>query len=188
MDRHDKLMKILGGWVRLVIADIACFMILMVYIFVYGKGVIVSFLVGLCTTGVVCGLLADYILKFSSKVKDNVKYKGKPDCRHFGFVMGSVLMLPGLAVSIVALLAYLEAIPRKWCAIFHLFNSYFTPIVDIPIHGNIGNPDNYNIWAIVLMYFMQLAIFFTCAVVYRVGYENIDVAEKVMYKGRDNGV
>ena len=188
MDRQDKLMKILGGMVRLLIADLAGAMILMVYMFVYGKGVIVSFLVGLCTTGVVCGLVADYVLKFSSKVRDNVKYKKKPDSRNFGVVMGLFLMIPGLAASTVALVAYLDIIPRNWCALFHLFNTYFVPIVDIPIHGHIGNPFKYNIWAIVLMYFMQIFIFLTCAVTYRLGYENIDVAEKVMYKGRDNGV
>ena len=188
MDRHDKLMKILGGYARLLIADLACAMILMVYIFIYGKGVIISFLVGLCTTGVVCGILADYILKFSSKVKDNVKYKNKPDCKNFGVPLGIMLMLPGLLISTVSLIAHLEIIPKKWCVIFHLFNTYFVPMVDIPIHGHIGNPLEYNIWAIVIMYFMQIFIFLTCVIVYRVGYENIDVAEKVMYKGRDNGI
>lgn len=188
MDRRDKLMKILGGFGRLIIADIACAMILMVYMFIYGKGVIVSFLVGLCTTGVVCGLLADYVLKFSSKVKDNVKYKNKPDSKNFGVLMGLVLMIPGLVVSTVSLLAYLEVIPRNICAIYYLFNTYFVPMVDIPIHGHIANPQEYNVWAIVIMYFMQLFIPLTTAVTYRVGYENIDVAEKVMYKGRDNGV
>lgn len=188
MDRHDKLMKIIGGFVRLFVADLACAMILMVYMFVYGKGVIVSFLVGLCTTGVVCGLLADYVLKFSEKVKDEVKYKKKPDTKNFGIIMGFILMIPGILVSTVSLLAFIEVIPRNWCAIYYLFNTYFVPMVDIPIHGHIGNPADYNVWAIVIMYFMQLFIPLTTAVTYKIGYENLDVAEKVMYKGRDNGV
>ena len=155
MDRKDKLMKILGGLARLLIADICCAMILMPYMFIYGKGIVVSFLTGLCTTGVVCGLLADYCLKFSSKVKDNVKYKGKPDSPNFG-------------------------------PLFFLFNTYFVPIVDIPIHGSIGNPEAYNVWAVVLMFFMQISIPITTAVTYRIGYYNVDVTEKIMYKGRDD--
>lgn len=186
MDRHDKLMKILGGFVRLIIADIACMMILMVYMFVYGKGVIVSLLTGLCTTGVVCGLLADYCLKFSSKVKDEVKYHNKPDSKNFGLPMGLVLMIPGLLMSLFALLSYLEIFPRNYIPAYFLFNSYFVPIVDIPIHGHIANPAKYNIWAIVLMFVMQIFIPIATTVSYRVGYENIDVAEKVMYKGRDS--
>lgn len=181
-------MKILGGFVRLFIADLACAMILMVYMFVYGKGVMVSFLTGLCTTGVVCGLLADYVLKFSEKVPDNVKYNRKPDAKNFGVPMGLILMIPGLLIATVSLLAYLEIIPRNYCAIYFLFNTFFVPIVDIPIHGHIGNPASYNVWAIVIMYFMQLFIPLTTAITYKVGYNNIDVAEKVMYKGRDNGV
>lgn len=188
MDRHDKIMKILGGFARLFIADIACVMILMVYMFIYGKGVIVSLLVGICTVAVMCGLLADYCLKFSSKVKDNVKYHNKPDSRNFGVVMGLVLMIPGILAAGFSLLAYLEVIPRNYCALFYLFYTYFVPIIDIPIHGHIGNPLEYNGWAIALMFVLQLTIPLTTAFSYKVGYENIDVAEKVMYKGRDNGV
>lgn len=185
MDRHDKIMKILGGLVRLLIADLCCAMILMAYMFVYGKGVIVSFLTGFCTTGVVCGLLADYCLKFSTKVKDNVKYHGKPDTKNFGLVMGLFLMIPGLIMATVSLLAYVEVIPRNLCPLFFLFNTYFVPVVDIPIHGHIGNPADYNVWAVVLMYVMQLSIPLTTAFTYKVGYNNIDVTEKIMYKGRD---
>lgn len=188
MDRHDKLMKLLGGFVRLFIANLACFMILMVYMFIYGKGVIISLLVGLCTCGVVGGLLADYVLKFSSKVRDNVKFHNKPDSKNFGIFMGLVLMIPGLLTACVSLLAYLEVIPRNICAIYFLFNSYFVPIVDLPIHGHIGNPEQYNFWAIILMFAVQGVIFLSTAVSYRVGYDNIDVTEKVLYKGRDNGV
>lgn len=186
MDRKDKLMKILGGLARLLIADICCAMILMPYMFIYGKGIVVSFLTGLCTTGVVCGLLADYCLKFSSKVKDNVKYKGKPDSPNFGLLMGLLLMIPGLVMAGVSLLAYLRVIPRKLCPLFFLFNTYFVPIVDIPIHGSIGNPEAYNVWAVVLMFFMQISIPITTAVTYRIGYYNVDVTEKIMYKGRDD--
>ena len=185
MNRHDKLMKITGGFVRLLIADLCCAMILMPYMFIYGKGVVVSFLTGLCTTGVVCGLLADYIIKFSGKVRDEVKYHNKPDTKNFGLFMGLVLMIPGIITATVSLMAYLEIIPRNICPIFFLFNTYFVPIVDIPIHGHIGNPQMYNIWAIVLMYVMQISILFTCMICYKVGYNNLDVSEKIMYKGRD---
>ncbi|NLZ46647.1 MAG: hypothetical protein GX896_08155 [Clostridiales bacterium] len=185
MNRNEKLKKIGGGFIRLIIANIACFMILLVYMFIYGKGVIVSFLTGLCTAGVVCGLLADYCLKFSEKVKSDVKYRGKDPDANFGLTMGLVLMIPGLITATVALLAYLNVIPRNYCAIYYIFNTYFVPLVDIPIHGFIGNPYKYNVWAIVIMYLVQLLIPFTTFITYKIGYNGVDVGEKIMYKGKD---
>ena len=185
MDRREKLKKIGGGFLRLLMADIFCLLILMAYMFVYGKGVIVSFLVGFCTTGVVCGLLADYCLKFSEKVRSDIRFHDKPEDLNFGLEMGLVLMIPGLITATISLFAFLNVIPRNFCPIYFIFNTYFVPVVDIPIHGFIGNPYKYNVWAIVIMYVMQLFIPLTTAVTYRIGYKGLAVTDKIMYKGSD---
>ena len=135
------------------------------------------------------GVMSNIIFGFSSaacmlclrgKIKGNVTLHNEKPMPLFGMLLGALSTLPYYVSYVVLLLAKFRVI-GSFTGPFKLINAYFLPVIDSFAKGSTASADIY--WpSMILFALLPLTMIAVCHFCYKISYENIDIAKKVLYK------
>lgn len=143
-------------------------------------GVMSNIIFGFSSAACMLCLLADMCLKLGGKIKGNVTLHNEKPMPLFGLLLGVLSTLPYYVSYVVLLLAKFRVI-GSFTGPFKLINAYFLPVIDSFAKGSTASADIY--WpSMILFALLPLTMIAVCHFCYKISYENIDIAKKVLYK------
>lgn len=135
---------------------------------------------GFCALACMLCLFADQCLKLGGKVKGNVTLHGDTPMPKLGLLLGALTTIP-YYVSFVVLLMAKFGVIGNFTGPFKLINACFLPIIDSFAKSATPTSEIYWQW-FILIALLPLTMIATCHICYKISYDNIDVAKKVLYK------
>ncbi len=143
-------------------------------------GILANVVFGFCTLGCTLCLFADYCLKLGGKMKGNVTlHKEKPE-PYFGAVLGIIASVP-FYISYIVLVLSKAGVIGSFTGYFKLINSQFFPIIDLFAKSSTATAD-ISAGTMIFIALLPAAFIVTCHISYKITYNNIDVAQKLLYK------
>ncbi len=148
-----------------------------------GMGAFANVIFSFCTISCMLCLYADLCLKLGGEMGGNVRLHKEKDCPKHGMLLGILSTIPYYVTYIILVLSKAGVI-GNFFGWFKLINSPYLPLLDL-----FGKADT-KAAAIPIDYLIIFAIFpiiniVVCHLCYKISYERIDVAKKVLYKNKD---
>lgn len=148
-----------------------------------GMGVFANIIFGFCTLGCMLCLYADYCLKLGGKMGGNVRLHEEKPCPKHGIALGIVSIIPYYVTYIFLIFSKLGAV-GNFFGWFRLINAPYLPILDLFAGGDVkasAIPADY----LVVFAILPVLSIVVCHICFKISYERIDVAQKVLYKKQD---
>lgn len=132
-------------------------------------------------TGVMCVVcvMADYCLKQGNIAQNKVKLHGDKVSKNFGGKIGLAAMLPSLISLALLVLSKIGAI-GNFLPAFKIINAPYFPLFDFVAHTADIKAMAYG--AFIMAAFFPAIYWLSSFIAFRIGYSQVDVKEKVMYK------
>lgn len=128
-------------------------------------------------------LIYNNLWKYGNIDRTGVKYKNQKEQKYKGFIVGLIANAPALLLFAVLILfknAFAKNFPVK---LFGLVNTYlfdfFNMISNNTVFGNIA------FWQVAVILLMLLIVPLSCGISYYLGYKDIILSEKFVYKKKD---
>ena len=184
----------------LIVCELAGFVITMFFPWSYQSlGMVMCFVFGICSLGAALCIYADFCLKAGGKMNTrSMRDLGqKPNDKHFGAIIGAV---PAGINYIYVILLYLSKFGVIKADLFPLYKTltfYFMPLTYIfaPNHleynaegvsMSVNVPaSELSVWLLLLVTLLPLLFILTCWAAYYVGFEHVDLKEKILYGGQN---
>lgn len=110
-----------------------------------------------------------------------VRFKHKNEDKLKGFKIGAVAAIPNYLFLIFLVIAKLGAVPSFPMVLYKFLNSAFYSIIQI-IVGSAVTVAELAVWRLMLLFILPLVIPIAAGVAYILGYKNISIGEKMVYK------
>ena len=110
-----------------------------------------------------------------------VRFKHKKEDKHKGFKIGAVAVIPNYLFLIFLVIAKLGAVPSFPMALYKFLNSAFYSFIQI-IAGSAVTVADLEVRSLILLFILPLIIPVTAGAAYILGYKNISIGEKMVYK------
>lgn len=146
-------------------------------------GILANIVFGICTAGCAVCLLADQGLKLGGKIKGNVTLHKEKPRPYFGLVLGIIAAAPYYISYVFLILSKLSVIP-SFTGFFKLINACFFPVLDAFAKSSTPAAD-IPVDYLLIMAALPLMLVAACHISYKISYNNIDVASRVLYKNKD---
>lgn len=143
-------------------------------------GVLATVVFGICSPGCLICIFADYCLKLGGKMKGNVNLHGEKPQPKFGMLLGVLASIPYFVTYCLLVLAKLGAIGNM-TGVFKLINAPFMPLIDIFAPAATPSQE-ITLAGMIAIGLLPLTLIAGCSIAYKVSYDDIDVAKKVLYK------
>ncbi len=128
-------------------------------------------------------LIYNNLWKYGNIDRTGVKYKNQKEQKYKGFIVGLIANTPALLLFAVLILfknAFAKNFPVK---LFGLLNTYLFDFLNLisanTVFGNIA------FWQVAVILLMLLIVPLSCEIAYYLGYKDIILSEKFVYKKKD---
>lgn len=143
-------------------------------------GALANVVFGISAPGCLICIFADHCLKLGGKMKGNVTLHGEEPQPRFGLLLGILASIPYFITYCLLIASKLGAI-ENMTGIFKLINAPFLPLIDIFAPGATPSPEIP--WGgLIVIGLLPITLIAACHIAYKVSYDDIDVAKKVLYK------
>ena len=139
---------------------------------------IISQIFTFCIT---CGLIYPELWNRGTKDGNLVKFKHKDEDKFKGFKIGAVSTVPNYLFLLLLAIARLGLFPKFPMALYKLLNSSVYSFIEV-IVGSAVAVSELSAWRLVLLFILPLIIPIIAGVSYILGYKNISLSEKIIYK------
>ncbi len=147
-----------------------------------GMGVFANIIFGFCTLGCMLCLYADYCLKLGGKMGGNVRLHEEKPCPRHGIILGVISVIPYYVTYVFLILSKLGVVVTdNFFGYFRLINAPYLPILDLFVGGDktaAAIPADY----LIIFGILPVLSIVVCHICFKISYERIDVAQKVLYK------
>ncbi|MBQ4095744.1 MAG: hypothetical protein IJC65_04870 [Oscillospiraceae bacterium] len=155
------------------------------YVFMYRVlGVFGNIAFGFCAMGCMLCLYADYCLKLGGKMSGNVRLHGEKERPKFGLFLGVLSTIPYYITYVVLWCSKLGVI-GNFLGWFKLINSPYLPIIELFASTKTVAAE-VSVQKMIVIGLLPLVSVAVCHMCYKISYERIDVAQKVLYKKRED--
>lgn len=110
-----------------------------------------------------------------------VHFKHKSENKLKGFQIGLVAIIPALIFIIFLFVAKFTSLNQFPMVLYKFLNSSFYSFIELIINGTVAVGD-LAIWRLVILILLQLLIPLICGASYLLGYKNISISERLIYK------
>lgn len=148
-----------------------------------GLGAFANVIFSFCTICCMLCLYADLCLKLGGEMGGNVRLHKEKDCLRHGMLLGVLSTIPYYITYVILILSKAGAIGNFY-GWFRLINSQYFPLLDLFAKGDTlatAIPVDY----LVIFALFPLINIVVCHMCFKVSYERIDIAKKVLYKNKD---
>ena len=128
-----------------------------------------------------CGLIYPELWNRGTKDGNLVKFKHKDEDKFKGFKIGAVSTVPNYLFLLLLAIARLGLFPKFPMALYKLLNSSVYSFIEV-IVGSAVAVSELSAWRLVLLFILPLIIPIIAGVSYILGYKNISLSEKIIYK------
>ncbi len=132
-------------------------------------------------TGLMCVvcIMADFGMKQGEAAGTRARLHGDDIKKSFGLMLGLCAGAPSFLTAVILLLSRAGAI-GNFMGGFKVLNASLYPLLDIVAHSAEVSKMP---WAVFIMIAVYVALYpVSCAVGFRLGYDRVDIKDKVMYK------
>ncbi len=162
-------------------------------------GAAMCFVFGFCSVGAAVCLYADLCYKAGGKMSSrHLKEPAGPNEKHFGAAIGAVPTAINYIYVIILYLSKFGVIKYDFFPVYKTLTFYFMPLTYLfaPSHleyNDAGSSYTVNVaaqdlsaGAMILVTVLPLIFIITCWAAYYIGYEHIDLKEKILYGGKSS--
>ena len=114
-----------------------------------------------------------------------VRFKHKNEDKFKGLKIGAVAAVPNYLLLIFLVIAKLGAFPNFPMALYKFLNSSVYSFIEI-ILGRAITVSELAVWRLALLFILPLLIPVIAGISYILGYKNISVGEKLIYKNKQS--
>lgn len=133
-----------------------------------------------------CGFIYPEIWHNGTTDSNLVKFKHKNEDKFKGFKIGAVAAVPNYLFLVFLVIANLGVFPSFPVALYKFLNSSVYSFIDV-IVGSAVAVSEIAVWRLALLFLLPLIIPAVSGVSYLLGYKNISVGEKFVYKKNKAG-
>lgn len=128
-----------------------------------------------------CGLIYPAIWHNGTTDSNLVKFKHKKEDKLKGFKFGAVAAVPNYLFLLFLVIAKLGLFPNFPMALYKLLNSSVYSFIQVII-GSAVAVSQLSAWRLALLFILPLLIPVVSGISYILGYKNISIGEKLIYK------
>lgn len=132
-----------------------------------------------------CGIIYPRIWQNGTNDSNLVRFKHKNEDKFKGFKIGAVAAVPNYLLLIFLVIAKLGAFPNFPMALYKFLNSSVYSFIEI-ISGRAITVSELAVWRLALLFILPLLIPVIAGISYILGYKNISVGEKLIYKNKQS--
>ncbi|MBQ9860425.1 MAG: hypothetical protein IJO76_07115 [Clostridia bacterium] len=136
---------------------------------------------------VVCAFPYTLLWALGDKDSVGVRYRGKKECLHRGFLIGLLGNVPYIVVYLILLASRFGLVPGGYLALFRLINLPFLPYINGIVPAAIASATDLSIWHLLGVLPVILVIPALCGIAYILGYKQISLQERATYAGVNKG-
>lgn len=165
------------------LAEFCSLMVCVCLMFTQAMGVLANIIFGTCAFLVYVLLFVDFSLKKGTHLRKTINSVRQPELleknKNFGIIIGLVGTIPCYITGIVNLLSRLGVI-GNFQPFYKLLNLYFMPFFDLVAHS--ADIMDMSYLGFIFIFGMPLFIPLASQLAYKVGYNNIDLVDNIVYK------
>ncbi len=155
------------------------------FVFMYkALGAFASIIFGVSSLGCMLCIFADYFLKLGGKIGGNVRLHNEKERPKLGLTLGTLTAIPYYITYVVLWCSKLGVV-GNFLGWFKLINSPYFPILEL-FASTKTTASDIPMTRMIFIGLLPLLLVATCHFCYKVSYERIDVAQKVLYKKNDD--
>lgn len=128
-----------------------------------------------------CGFIYPELWQRGTKDSNLVKFKHKNEDKLKGFKIGAVATVPNYLFLVFLVIAKLGVLPSFPVALYKCLNSSVYSFIQV-ITGSAVAVSDLTAWRLALLFILPLLIPAVSGISYILGYKNISVGEKLVYK------
>lgn len=132
-----------------------------------------------------CGFIYPRIWQNGTNDSNLVRFKHKNEDKFKGLKIGAVAAVPNYLLLIFLVIAKLGAFPNFPMALYKFLNSSVYSFIEI-ILGRAITVSELAVWRLALLFILPLLIPVIAGISYILGYKNISVGEKLIYKNKQS--
>ena len=161
-------------------------------------GVLMCVVFGFCSLGAAVCIYADFCHKAGGRANTRSNRDAiKPNDKHFGAIIGAVPTAINYFYVVVLYLSKFGVVKTDFFPAYKTLTFYFMPLTYIFAPNTIGYDEagrsisinvpasELSVGAMILITLLPLVFLFTCWAAYYVGFEHIDLKEKLLYGNKD---
>lgn len=133
------------------------------------------------TFSLLCGFIYPNFWHSGTNDSNLVKFKHKNEDKLIGFKTGAIATIPNYLLLIYLIIAKFAALPSFSLTIYKFLNSSVYSFIEI-ILGGAFSVSELSLWRFILLFLLPLVIPAIAGVSYILGYKNISIGEKLVYK------
>lgn len=183
MFEKEKRRILLGALSYWLLAAFCSFIVCIGLLFTKSMGIASNIIFGVCAFLVLIFLFADYSVKRGGVMRKSVAAQKDEGLvkkyESFGIKIGLVGVIPCYITAVLELLSRLGVI-GNFHPFYKLFNMYFMPFFDLIAHDSDVMLMPYP--ALIFVFLMPLTVVLTTHIAYRVGYNDTEILDKLVYK------
>lgn len=130
---------------------------------------------------ILCGFIYPDIWHNGTNDSNLVKFKHKSEDKFKGLKIGAVAVIPSYLILIFLVIARLGALPDFPMVLYKFLNSSVYSFIEVILGGAV-TVSNLAVWRFILLFLLPLIIPAIAGISYILGYKNISVGEKLVYK------
>ena len=130
---------------------------------------------------ILCGFIYPDIWHNGTNDSNLVKFKHKSEDKFKGLKIGAVAVIPSYLILIFLVIARLGTLPDFPMVLYKFLNSSVYSFIEVILGGTV-TVSNLAVWRFVLLFLLPLIIPAIAGISYILGYKNISVGEKLVYK------
>lgn len=121
------------------------------------------------------------IWNIGTKDSNLVKFKHKASDKLKGFKIGAIAVIPSYLLLLLIAVFKVGVMPGFPIALYKFLNSSFYSFIEV-IAGSAANVGGMAAWRLVILFILPLIIPAAAGIAYVLGFKNISVGEKLVYK------
>ena len=130
---------------------------------------------------ILCGFIYPDIWHNGTNDSNLVKFKHKSEDKFKGLKIGAVAVIPSYLILIFLVIARLGALPDFPMVLYKFLNSSVYSFIEVILGGTV-TVSNLAVWRFIILFLLPLIIPAIAGISYILGYKNISVGEKLVYK------
>ncbi len=179
-EKRKILLMALAYWF---LAEFCSLMVCVCLMFTQAMGVLANIIFGTCAFLVLVLLFVDFSLKKGTHLRKTINSLQQPELfeknKNFGIIIGLVGTIPCYITGFVNLLSRLGVI-GNFQPFYKLLNLYFMPYFDLVAHS--ADIMDMSYFGFIFIFLMPLSVPIASQIAYRIGYNNIDLVDNIVYK------
>ena len=130
---------------------------------------------------ILCAFIYPDIWHNGTNDSNLVKFKHKSEDKFKGLKIGAIAAIPSYLILIFLVIARLGALPNFPMVLYKFLNSSVYSFIEVILGGTV-TVSNLAVWRFILLFLLPLIIPAIAGISYILGYKNISVGEKLVYK------